>query len=218
MIEVVIFDFDGVLVESVDIKTRAFAKLFEAEGAEVVDRVVDYHLRNSGVSRFEKFRYIYTEFLYRPLSDVIFQDLCRRFSELVLEEVVSAPYVAGAKEFLENNAGAYSCFVCSATPQDEIEEIVKLREMERYFKGVFGAPRTKGDIVRNILASYDVCPGDAVYIGDAWSDYEAATENSVNFVARINCDETVFSDVDCVKVNDLTGLKTLLDSMQMTGT
>lgn len=31
MIKVVFFDFDGVIVESVDIKTKAFAKLFEKE-------------------------------------------------------------------------------------------------------------------------------------------------------------------------------------------
>ena len=55
MIKAIIFDFDGVLVESLDIKTRAFAKLFGPEGPDMAKRVVDYHLQNGGVSRYEKF-------------------------------------------------------------------------------------------------------------------------------------------------------------------
>jgi len=41
MIQAIGFDFDGVLVESVDIKTRAYAYLFEDEGPEVVQQVID---------------------------------------------------------------------------------------------------------------------------------------------------------------------------------
>ncbi len=35
MIKAIIFDFDGVIVESVDIKTKAFARLFEHGGGMV---------------------------------------------------------------------------------------------------------------------------------------------------------------------------------------
>ena len=34
VIRAVVFDFDGVLTESVDIKTRAYARLFKEEGEE----------------------------------------------------------------------------------------------------------------------------------------------------------------------------------------
>jgi len=69
MIKAIIFDFDGVLVESVDIKTKAFAGLFEHEGDSIVRRVVAYHIKNAGVSRFEKFRHIYKEMLDRELTE-----------------------------------------------------------------------------------------------------------------------------------------------------
>ena len=48
MIRGIAFDFDGVLVESVDVKTKAYARLFEEYGEGVVSRVVDYHLTNGG--------------------------------------------------------------------------------------------------------------------------------------------------------------------------
>ena len=134
MIKAIIFDFDGVIVESVDIKTKAFARLFEHEGGVVVEKVVDYHLKNGGVSRFDKFRYYYKEILKRPLSDQQFEELCSGFSELVMEEVVKAPYVKGSKEILDNYSRIYQCFVATGTPQEEIDEIIIQRGMVPFFR------------------------------------------------------------------------------------
>jgi beta-phosphoglucomutase-like phosphatase (HAD superfamily) len=96
----IIFDFDGVLVESVDVKTRAFAELFEPEGPDIVQKVLQYHLENGGLSRYEKFRYVYHNFLRRPLPESGMTELGRRFSDLVVTQVVNAPLVKGAREFV----------------------------------------------------------------------------------------------------------------------
>ena len=45
MIRAIVFDFDGVLVESVDTKTKAYAGFFEDEGEEVVRKVVEVHFK-----------------------------------------------------------------------------------------------------------------------------------------------------------------------------
>ena len=58
-IHAIVFDFDGVLAESIDVKTRAYALLFRDEGEEVVRKVIDFHLKNGGVSRFKKIRFDY---------------------------------------------------------------------------------------------------------------------------------------------------------------
>ena len=98
MIRAIVFDFDGVLVESVEVKTRAFARLFAGETPEAVERIVTYHRQHGGISRFEKFETIYRDLLKRPLSEEIFHALCEQFSRLVVEEVVAAPWVEGALE------------------------------------------------------------------------------------------------------------------------
>ena len=59
MIKAIVFDFDGVLAESANLKTRAFSDLFKGEDEETVRQIVAYHLKNAGVSRFEKFKIIY---------------------------------------------------------------------------------------------------------------------------------------------------------------
>src|SRR4030066_2142162 len=107
MIKAIFFDFDGVIVESVDIKTNAFAKLFEHEGNKIVNEVIGYHLNNMGVSRYEKIRFIYNDILHRVLNETEFKALCDKFAELVVDGVIMAPYVKGALEFLENYASVY---------------------------------------------------------------------------------------------------------------
>ena len=211
MITAIFFDFDGVLVESVDIKTGAFAKLFERKGEDVVKKIIEYHLNNTGVSRYDKFKYIYKEILNRVLSDDEFKMLCNKFAVLVVNAVVGAPYVKGAKEFLENYASRYQCSIVTATPQEEIENIVQKRGTRRFFKAIYGAPTQKSDAVRFVLDKWRIKPNNALYVGDAMSDYIAAMNNSVNFIARINNNESLFNNIQCLKVRDLSNLNTIIE-------
>lgn len=206
MNEVVIFDFDGVLVESAEIKTKAFTRLFEAEGEDMVARIVDYHTAHAGVSRFEKFYHIYREIIRKPLDEETFRRLCERFAMLVVEDIVHAPYVRGAKEFLDCFASKYSFFVCSATPQMELEAIVARRGITSSFDGIYGAPRKKAEIVGDIITRTGCGPTNTVYIGDALSDYEAAKAHGIPFIARINDNAGIFDSIDCPKIRDLTHL------------
>ena len=184
MIRGIAFDFDGVLVESVDVKTKAYARLFEEYGEGVVSRVVDYHLTNGGISRFVKFRVIYSEILNKPLSEKKFQSLCDEFSNIVVDEVVAAPWVEGAREFLENNKNRYLFFIVSGTPQDELGSIVRRREMGHYFCEVLGSPKNKETLLKGALSRLKLFPEETVFVGDAETDWNAAKELGVTFLWR----------------------------------
>lgn len=214
MIKTIIFDFDGVLAESVDIKTKAFKRLFESEGKDIADKVEQYHLAHTGVSRFDKFRYFYKNFLMRELTEDTFKELCDRFSKLVVEEVVNASYVEGAKEFLVENKDRFTFFITSATPQQEIERIVKKRDMAQFFKAVYGSPRKKEDAVGEIISHNNLSPSEVVYIGDAISDLKAARKNSIYFIARTYPkNRVIFDDVDCITIDNLLTLDTTIKSI-----
>jgi len=184
MIKAIVFDFDGVLAESVNVKTRAYSDLFKDEDEGTVRQIVAYHLKNAGVSRFEKFKVIYREILKKPLSDENFNFLCGQFSQLVVEKVISSPWVEGACEFLQNNKDLYSFFVVSGTPEDELKEIIRRRGMENYFDDVFGSPKTKDILLRELMEKYKFRPSELVFIGDAETDWAGARETGVPFIWR----------------------------------
>ncbi|MDP3181686.1 MAG: HAD hydrolase-like protein [Desulfobaccales bacterium] len=176
------FDFDGVLADSVEVKTRAFARLFEAHGPEIMAKVVDHHRRHSGVTRVDKFRHYYQEFLKQPLSDAGLAELCQRFACLVVDEVVAAPEISGAGDFLRDWAGKLPCFVVSATPEEEIRLIVQRRSWSAYFQEVCGAPKSKGENLKSLLTKHALTPARCLFFGDAESDYRAAQACGVPFL------------------------------------
>ena len=180
----IIFDFDGVILESVPVKTAAFRQLFSF-APEHVDEIVQYHLDNGGMSRFDKFRYIYTNILKENLSEEQFERLSRTFSTLVENAVAKAPYVNGTLELLEKESGRYPLFIVSATPQDELIRIAKSRHIAHYFRGIFGAPIKKIDHILRIIADTNLKPSEIIFVGDAVNDYEAARSAGVRFIARI---------------------------------
>ena len=176
------FDFDGVLADSVEVKTRAFAKLFERYGPAIVAKVVEHHRKNGGMTRVDKFYHYYQEFLDKPLDKAELQRLCNEFSSLVVDEVVSAPEIPGAENFLKKWHNTVKCFVVSATPDEEIKEIVKLRGIDIYFHEILGSSCSKSDNVNYLLNKYGFAPRQCLFFGDAESDYRAATASGVDFI------------------------------------
>jgi beta-phosphoglucomutase-like phosphatase (HAD superfamily) len=184
--EAFFFDFDGVLADSVEVKTEAFAKLYEPYGPEVVAQVIDHHRRHGGMTRTDKFLHYHRDYLGRTLSDEEMAELCWEFSELVVDKVVGAREIRGAGEFLRKWCSQLPCFVISATPQEEIRQIVRRRGMMGYFEEVLGAPASKKDNLQRLLNQFHLNPSKCCLFGDAESDYRAAYACGVEFIGIVD--------------------------------
>jgi HAD superfamily hydrolase (TIGR01549 family) len=205
--DAIVFDFDGVLVESVDVKTQAFGALYAEYGDRIVEQVKAYHLIHGGVSRFEKFRYYHKVLLGKDLTQEEEVKLGDRFSQYVEDAVVEAVYVSGAYELLEANYQSTPLFVASGTPDQELKRIVSRRNMAHYFVSVHGSPAKKGAIIQDILSKYDFDPDRVLMVGDAIADYEGAIAAGVKFVGRVmQYPETYPFPVGTVVRQDLVGL------------
>lgn len=178
------FDFDGVLVESAEVKTKAFRQLFSSESPEAVEQIVEYHLKNAGISRFVKFETIYRDILKRPLSRSEFSQLGEKFAEAVLGEVVACPWVDGAREFFQKYRERYSFFIVSGTPETELQEIVRQRRISELFVEVLGSPKSKEILLKEILLKYELCPEEMLFVGDSETDWRAAQQVGVRFILR----------------------------------
>jgi phosphoglycolate phosphatase-like HAD superfamily hydrolase len=212
MFRLVILDFDGVILESVSVKTEAFRTLFSAE-PEYVDEIVAFHLINGGMSRFDKFRYIYDHILRRELDPAVFALLSEKFSALVLQGVTEAPFVPGAREFLDDWHSRVPLYVVSATPEQELRDIIQIRGLARYFQEVFGSPRKKSECIREILKKSDISSSDILFVGDARNDLAAARDTGISFIGRVaNGEKNIFAECTGVKgiIPDLRGLSEIL--------
>jgi len=207
MIRLVVFDFDGVLVESVDIKTRAYALLFEEEGKDVVRQIIDHHIKHGGISRYEKIKLFYKDILQRPISEELLRTLCVRFSQLVIDAVVAAPWVEGAKNFLIRNKKNYTFIVVSGTPEDELEEIIQRREMDCFFDSVRGSPKDKISHLNEIMYEYHFKPEEIMFVGDAETDWFAAQATGVSFIWRCSLNEVLMPGYDGPKIYSLKDLE-----------
>ncbi len=184
-LQAILFDFDGVLCECTDVKTEAFAQLFEPYGDEIVKKVVDHHVKYGGISRYKKIKYYFREYLKKEISNDELNKLAEKFSDLVVEKVISSDWVKGAEEFLEKYYKKIDLYVISGTPQEELRLIVKKRGMEKYFKGVYGTPDTKPIIAKKIITENKYDLEKLLYIGDSLSDYYDAKEVGINFIGRV---------------------------------
>ena len=191
--QVILLDFDGVLAESMNVKTDTFAKLFEPFGKEIVEKVVKHHVENGGISRYKKIKFYYEKYLNKELSDEELEKIAQEFSDIVVDKVIKSHWVKGAKEFLEKYHKKLDLYVISGTPQKEMELIIKKRNMGKYFKGVFGTPDTKPVIAKKIIKEKNYSNKNVLYVGDCLSDYNDAIEAKISFLGRVPKEkETIF--------------------------
>ena len=202
----VFWDFDGVIKESVDVKTRAYVRLFEPFGADVARRVRAHHETHGGMSRFVKLP-LYLGFAGVDADAARVAALLDEFHRLVQRAVIDSPWVPGAEEWLRRNAHSQLFVLVSATPQDELDEIVAALDLRSCFADVFGAPVDKQQAVRLSLERHAVAASAAVFIGDATADHAAAAAARVPFILRRHSSNAgVFATYRGASVRDCTEL------------
>ena len=186
MVNAIIFDFDGVVLESLNVKTNAFKKLYEPYGSDISKRVVEHHLENGGVSRFDKIKFYHNIFLGEDIDEGKIQKIAQKFTEMVVNEIMKVPFVDGAKQFIEDNYKRYLMFISSATPTNELNFICKQRKIAKYFQGIFGSPDSKSKHISSIITNYSLNNREIVFIGDSSSDLDAANTHNLTFIARLS--------------------------------
>jgi phosphoglycolate phosphatase-like HAD superfamily hydrolase len=202
-----VFDFDGVVLESAAAKGAAFRALF-ADQPRHVDAIAAYHEDNGGMSRYEKFRWIYRELLRVPLSDEETAVLDARFGALIADTMRCCPFVPGARAFIEARAAQMPLFVASGTPERELRGIVADRGLAPFFRGVYGSPRGKTVLLRAILDETGVAAEQTLFVGDGRQDRDAARAFGVPFVARVPAGEVNrFGPGPVAVVEDLAALE-----------
>jgi len=181
--DLIFWDFDGVIKESVSVKTDAYVELFRHYGRDVCNQVKSHHLTNGGMSRFDKIP-LYLKWAGLEQNDAEVQNYCDKFSRIVKDKVIASAWVPGVQDFLQSNKEKYIFIMVSATPQDEIEEICNALNLDCVFLKIYGSPASKSESIKISMLHFGVDASSCVMVGDAQADIDAAQDNNVDFIFR----------------------------------
>lgn len=173
-LQCIVFDCDGVILDSVPVKTKAFARLAEPYGAEARDRFVMYHTVHGGVSRYKKFEWFFSEILDREITKEESISWGEKFTEYALDEVRKCKLISGAADVLDYWHKRLPLYVCSGTPTGELRTILKERGLATYFAGIFGSPPGKAELLAKIVRQAKLEPESTLMVGDSPTDWDAA--------------------------------------------
>lgn len=212
MIRCVVFDFDGTLVESNQIKKQTFYDL--ASEFENGTRLMERILRGSA----DRDRYwIFGEFASALSVRADAKELADSYTRICQERIARAPEIAGAKATLERlrTEGKF-LFVNSATPVEPLAALVRLRQMDALFEGVYGSPAKKSENLEAIRSKHGVALDQILVVGDGESDRASAEALGCHFVA-VDSAENNFAQVPPCRIPDLTGLADIVTTMGFFG-
>lgn len=180
---IVFWDFDGVIKDSVAVKSTAFEQMFLPYGREVADRIRQHHEAHGGVSRYEKMP-IYLDWAGESATRNQVLSFCDHFAHLVRQAVIDAPWVPGVREYLLANHVRQRFVLVTATPQEEMESILRILNLRHCFCEVYGAPTSKATAIHDVLLRLGYLPENALMVGDSATDLDAAEVNCVPFLLR----------------------------------
>jgi len=183
-LDLIVFDCDGIILESMDIKTKAFHRIGETISEEAAEGMAVYHSANGGMSRYKKFEWLYTTYKGRAITEEETEALNEQFKKIAMEEIARCPLVPGAQSVLDHWHGRLPMYVASGAPEEELRMIIQNRGLNKYFAGVYGSPTVKTQLLRIIVQHAGVTPWNAIMIGDSRTDQYAAEAVGTRFYGR----------------------------------
>lgn len=181
--QTLVFDCDGVVLNSNKIKTQAFydvAKMYGHEPAQA-QALKDYHVQNGGISRYAKFEYLITEILGKPLEQPELNRLLEHFAQEVKKALLTCDVAEGLDQLKAQTPNA-NWLIVSGGDQTELREVFAERGLDHYFEGgIFGSPDTKDTILARELENGTITR-PALFLGDSKYDHQAASTAELDFV------------------------------------
>ena len=208
MIKAIIFDFDGVILDSTKIKTDAFINIFKDKYSEYLSAILDHHHNHLGISRSNKLRIYFEDIIKIKLTNFKLQNYINLFSEYCLNRILNCNFIPGARDFIINNHQSYKFFISSGTPTKELKYICKYRGLDMYFERIYGSPHKKSAHIKRIKKIYKLKSNEILFLGDGMSDYIAAKENKLYFIG-INFKNNL-NITDRILVKDLKNFTNIL--------
>ena len=199
MIGGIVFDFDGTLVDSNDIKLQTFYEVTKSHDptGETITRILKQYPNKDRYGLFHAIvRELFTK--DRTVDSKNLGSLAIQWAETYTvrceKAIEHCGEVPGTSEALRWIFGQQiPIFINSRTPTTTLKRLVTLRSLHSYVSEVYGAPATKSENLRHIQNLTQAKPKEILFIGDSEDDREAALEVGCHFVGVVLGEKPRFS-------------------------
>jgi phosphoglycolate phosphatase-like HAD superfamily hydrolase len=185
--KVLLWDFDGVLMDSMPIRDRGFEIVLANYPVADLERLLQYHRQNGGLSRYVKFRYFFEVIRKEPVADNQIQELATQFSAVMRRELVNERLlIRNSVEFVKREQTNFTMHVVSGSDQEELRYLCTTLKLDGYFRSIHGSPKSKKDWVAELLHLHNYDKSQTLLIGDSRNDWEAAEHGGIDFMGYNN--------------------------------
>lgn len=186
--DVVVFDCDGVLLDSNDLKTAVFKAVLEAHdfSPAAIAAFGAFQRANFGTSRYRLFQAL-IDGRFGEQRPVDLATLLADFGARCRMGYVEQPETAGMRGALHRaGRGNRPLYVVSGSDESELRDVFAERSLGALFADVYGSPATKVENIARVREHRrQRGGGDAermLFVGDAEADMKAAEEGGADFV------------------------------------
>lgn len=182
-----LWDFDGVLMDSMPVRDEGFRKVLEKYPADEVMKLMDFHRKNGGLSRYVKFRYFFEEIRREAISESEVMALAADFSKIMMELLINAELLINdSLDFVKEHYQALPMHIVSGSDGKELNEICRRLDIAKYFVSIHGSPTPKKQLVQQVIENNGYQKTEIALIGDSINDYDAAIANDIEFIGYNN--------------------------------
>ena len=183
----ILWDFDGVILNSNVIRTRGFKEIFKEFPKDKMFELVKYHNENGGLSRYHKIEYFFTKILKNKITQDEISFYAKKYKVFILNNLIEKRYIIkDTLDYIKEIQNAFSMHIVSASDENELIQICKELELDYFFDSICGSPVTKKENIKRLLEHNNLINEEVVFIGDSINDYEAAVYNEIDFVGYNN--------------------------------
>jgi len=186
---VIVFDWDGTLIDSLPLKIRNAGQLFEETFGVSRKEVETSYRVHSGISRRQLFDAICSDNDLPALTSSEFDNLSETFSNRNLEAFSNIrvdPVVITTLSTLKDFG--YPLFISTATTPEEVRSAVKSLELDSHFQGILGSQGefTKGPAhIAYIMAKIPVEKESIWFVGDEPNDVVLGKQAGVRTIVKV---------------------------------
>ncbi|WP_034920718.1 HAD family hydrolase [Gillisia sp. CAL575] len=199
----ILWDFDGVIINSMPIRERGFREVLSNYPKDEVDELIDFHTKNAGLSRYVKFEYFFKNIRIESNTEKKEAEFAKHFSEIMKEMLINKDLlILDVLNFIKKTPNI-NMHIVSGSDGKELNYLCEKLGIECLFTSIDGSPTPKVNLVKDLLNNYKYNKDEVCFIGDSINDYDAANENNIDFIGYNSVELRLLNENYIVSFNEL---------------